>query len=120
MDLPQVNLGLVLSLHTHIPLNFKLVLGSINDVVTLKNLVAEIKAFGITKSLFILDRGFYSENNIEEMNSEKIEFVLPLPSGIKIGNGLICETNRDIENPVEADMVIKRAEFRFDFWIFNQ
>jgi len=43
------------------------------------------------------------------MNSEKIEFVLPLPFGIKIGNGWISETNRDIENPVEADMVIKKA-----------
>lgn len=50
------NLGLVLSLHRHLPLYFKLFPGSINDVVTLKNLVAEVKAFGITKSLFILDR----------------------------------------------------------------
>jgi len=39
LDLPQVNLGLVLSLHRHIPLYFKLFPGSINDVVTLKNLV---------------------------------------------------------------------------------
>jgi len=102
LDLPQVNLGLVLSLHRHIPLYFKLFPGSINDVVTLKNLVAEIKAFGITKSLFILDRGFYSENNIKEMNSEKIDFILPLPFGIKVGKGLISETNRDIENPINA------------------
>ena len=102
LDLPQVNLGLVLSLHRHIPLYFKLFPGSINDVVTLKNLVAEIKAFGIRNSLFILDRGFYSESNIKEMNSEKIEFILPLPFGIKIGKGLISETNRDIENPVNA------------------
>ena len=102
LDLPQVNLGLVVSLHRHIPLYFKLFPGSINDVVTLKNLVVEIKAFGIMKSLFILDRGFYSENNIKEMNSEKIDFILPLPFGIKIGKGLISETNRDIENPINA------------------
>ena len=76
LDLPQVNLGLVLSIHRHMPLYFKLFPGSINDVVTLKNLVAEIKSFGITKSLFILDRGFYSENNIKEMDSEGIDFIL--------------------------------------------
>jgi len=89
-------------------LNFKLVPGSINHVVTLKNLVAEIKAFSITKSLFILDRGFYRNSNIKEMNSEKIEFILPLhlPSDRK---GWISETNRDIENHVEADMVIEKA-----------
>lgn len=102
LDLPQVNLGLVLSLHRHIPLYFKLFPGSINDVVTLKNLVAEIKSFGITRSLFILDRGFYSENNISEMSKEGIDFILPLPYTVNLGKGLISETNKDIENPANA------------------
>jgi transposase len=102
MDLPQVNLGLVLSLHRHLPLYFKLFPGSINDVVTLKNLVAETKAFGINKSLFILDRGFYSENNIKELSKENIDFILPLPFSVTIGKGLISETNRDIEDPTNA------------------
>ena len=102
LDLPQVNLGLVLSLNNHLPLYFKLFPGSISDVVTLKNLVAEVKAFGITKSLFILDRGFYSESNIKEMASEKIDFILPLPFSVNIGKCLISETNRDIENPANA------------------
>jgi transposase len=102
LDLPQVNLGLVLSLHRHLPLYFKLFPGSINDVMTLKNLVAEVKAFGITKSLFILDRGFYSENNIKELSNEQIDFILPLPFSVNIGKGLISETNKDIENPANA------------------
>jgi transposase len=102
LDLPQVNLGLVLSLHRHLPLYFKLFPGSINDVVTLKNLVAEVKAFGVEKSLFILDRGFYSENNIKELSNEKIDFILPLPFSVNIGKGLISETNKDIENPANV------------------
>lgn len=102
LDLPQVNLGLVLSLHRHLPIYFKLFPGSINDVVTLKNLVVEVKAFGITKSLFILDRGFYSEDNLKEMTKEKIDFILPLPFSVNIGKGLISETNKDIENPANA------------------
>jgi transposase len=102
LDLPQVNPGLVLSLHRHLPLYFKLFSGSINDVVTLKNLVAEVKAFGITKSLFILDRGFYSESNIKELSNEGIDFILPLPFSINLGKGLISEIKRDIENPANA------------------
>jgi transposase len=102
LDLPQVNLGLVLSLNNHLPIYFKLFPGSVSDVVTLKNLVAEVKSFGITKSLFILDRGFYSESNIREMASEHIDFILPLPFSVNIGKGLISETNRDIENPANA------------------
>jgi len=102
LDLPQVNLGLVLSLNRHLPLYFKLFPGSINDVTTLKNLVSEVKSFGIMKSLFILDRGFYSENNIKELSSEQIDFILPLPFSVNIGKGLISETNREIENPANA------------------
>jgi len=102
LDMPQVNLGLVLSLHRHLPLYFKLFPGSINDVATLKNLVAEVKAFGITKSLFILDRGFYSENNIKELSNEKIDFIIPLPFSVNIGKELISETNNGIENPANA------------------
>ena len=68
----------------------------------MKNLVVEVKAFGITKSLFILDRGFYSENNIREMTKEEIDFILPLPFSVNLGKGLISETNKDIENPANA------------------
>jgi transposase len=102
IDLPQVNLGLVTSVHRQIPLYFKLFPGSVNDVTTLKNLIAEVKSFGISKSLFILDRGFYSESNVVEMASEGIDFIMPLPFGVKIGKGLISETNREIENPAKA------------------
>lgn len=102
LDMPQVNLGLVLSLHRHLPLFFKLFPGSINDVITLKNLVSDVKSFGIQKSLYILDRGFYSENNIKELSDENIDFILPLPFSVNIGKGLISETNKDIENPANA------------------
>jgi len=85
-----------------LPIYFKLFPGSINDVVSLKNLVAEVKAFGIAKSLFILDRRFYSENNIKEMSREKIDFIIPLPFSFNIGKGLVSEKNADIENPANA------------------
>jgi len=102
LDLPQVNVGLVHSIQRQIPLYYKIFPGSINDVVTLDNLIAEIKAFGISKCMLILDRGFYSESNIIEMNSLGIDFVIPMPFSVKIGKGLISETNNDIENPVNA------------------
>jgi transposase len=108
LDLPPVNLGLVLSIYRKIPLYFKLFPGSINDVVTLKNLVAEIKAFGISKSLFILDRGFYSESNIMEMIAEGVDFILPLPFGIKIGKALSARPTRISRiQPMPKGLVVK-------------
>jgi len=102
LDLPQINLGLVMSIGRKIPIYYKIFPGSINDVVTLKNLIIELKSSGVDSCRFILDRGFYSQNNINEMLKENIEFVIPLPFNVKAGKFLISETNKDIFNPNNA------------------
>ena len=79
MDLPQVNLGLVVSLKSRMPLLLKLFPGSVTDVVTLRNLAEEARSIGIADCMFILDRGFYSEGNIELLKEAGIDFIMPLP-----------------------------------------
>ena len=66
------------------------------DVVTLRNLAAEARSIGIGECMFIIDRGFYSEGNIEMLKEAKIDFIMPLPFGRKVGKGLISETNTSI------------------------
>ena len=102
LDLPQINLGLVMSILQRIPIYYKIFPGSINDVVTLKNLIAELKSSGVNSCQFVLDRGFYSQSNVNEMLNEDIEFVMPLPFNVNAGKFLISETNKDILNPVNA------------------
>ncbi len=102
VDLPQVNLGLVLSVSRKIPIYHKVFPGSITDVVTLKNLVLEVKALGVRDCVFILDRGFYSESNVLEMLSERVDFVMPLPFTTRVGRESISETNFDIESVANA------------------
>lgn len=102
LELPQINLGLVMSMERKIPIYYKIFPGSITDVVTLKNLIADIKASGVRSCQFILDRGFYSQSNVNEMIKEGIEFVLPLPFNVKAGKFLISETNKEIINPANV------------------
>lgn len=102
MDLPQVNLGLVVSLETKMPLLLKLFPGSLTDVVTLRNLAEEARSIGIVDCMFIIDRGFYSEGNIEMLKAAKIDFIMPLPFGRKVGKGLISETNASIADAENA------------------
>jgi len=104
MDLPQVNLGLVVSLKSRMPLLLKLFPGSVTDVVTLRNLAEEARSIGIVDCVFILDRGFYSEGNIELLKDAGIDFIMPLPFGRKVGKGLISETNANITNAENARM----------------
>jgi transposase len=54
MDLPQVNLGLVVSLESRKPL-LNLFPGSVTDVVTLHNLIEEARSTGIADCMFIPD-----------------------------------------------------------------
>jgi transposase len=104
LDLPQVNLGLVVSLESRLPLLFKLFPGSVTDVVTLRNLAEEARCLGIGNCMFILDRGFYSEGNISLLKEAGIEFIMPLPFGRKVGKGLISETNASILDAENARM----------------
>jgi len=107
--IPQVNLGLVMSTKRKIPVYHKIFPGSVNDVVTLKNLVAEVKAFGVEDALFILDRGFYSESNIVEMTENGIDFVIPLPFRLRIAKDLLSGTNRRIAGPEHGGRFGKRV-----------
>ena len=100
--LPQTNLGLVMSLDRKLPIYQKLFPGSVNDVSTLSNLVAEVKNLGVKDCLFVLDRGFYSESNLMEMLNEGVDFIMPLPFSTKSGKGSISETNLEIDSPENA------------------
>lgn len=102
--LPQFNVGLVYSLTNLNPIYFKIFPGTINDVVTLMNLMDEIKAMGVNESLFILDRGFYSIDNIKEMLTGNVDFIMPIPFNVNLAKQFISETNRLIEDPANGRM----------------
>lgn len=75
-DMEQVNLGLVIGRSTR-PLFYDVYPGSIPDVKTLLNILSILRRNGITDVILVLDRGFYAEYNIREM--ERFSFIMPLP-----------------------------------------
>jgi transposase len=74
MHLPQINLALLCSADTGLPTMIKSVPGSVRDVKTICNTISELD---IEKKILIMDRGFFSENVIEKLESLKIKYVLP-------------------------------------------
>lgn len=72
---PQVRLMLIYSLDNHMPAYFRFLTGSLTDVsaVTLT-----IKEAGIKNSILIGDKGFYSEDNVKELEQEHVKYILPL------------------------------------------
>lgn len=72
---PQINLFLLFSLDRMHPIFYRLVPGSIKDV---SSLLLSMKESGVKDIILVGDKGFYSSNNINELETEKIRYVLPL------------------------------------------
>jgi transposase len=87
-SLPQINFGVVYGEPENLPLLYDLYPGSIPDVTTFKNLKKRLDSIASLKTLFVLDRGFYSTNNLELL-SDLGTFIIPLPNRIKVAKELL-------------------------------
>ncbi len=93
-DLPQVNLSLIVDKELGIPLMYDVYPGSIVDVSTLKNTIKKINAQGVEDYTLIMDRGFFSTANIEELVSSNLSFIIPPASTLKSVKESISPTSR--------------------------
>jgi transposase len=83
LNLPQVNLSLIVDKDLGIPVMCDLYPGSIVDVSTLKNTIKKLGSLGIRNYTLIMDQGFFSMANIEELVSSNLSFIIPPASTLK-------------------------------------
>jgi hypothetical protein len=69
------HIALFCSCDSGIPVMIRSIPGSVNDVKTLELSLKEVDMDG---KILLLDRGFISENNYEDLLSRKIQFIMPL------------------------------------------
>jgi len=101
--LPQINIGIMCSRETGLPLFYQVYPGSIVDVTTLFNTLKYIKLYQIKDVLLVLDRGFCSKNNIKELNGcEGIKFLQPLSFSLKAVKSAIKSVARSIKQAKSA------------------
>ena len=96
--LPQINLGVVYGEPSGLPLLYTPYPGSIHDVTTLKKLITELRVLSLQKTVFVLDKGFYSLTNLRHM--ERMSHIIPLPIRNKKEQQLV-ETHSDSIHAVE-------------------
>lgn len=82
--LPQINLALVYSQKTILPVCYRKLPGNISDVKTVNNLLKELDYLDIRKINLVMDRGFYSENNINEMFRQHHKFLIGARLSLKM------------------------------------
>lgn len=99
-DLPQLNLSMIVDKQCGIPVMYDVYPGSIVDVSTLKNTVQKIESFGVKDFKLILDRGFFSMENVQELvDDAQVSFVIPASFSLKKIKQLMTQAKKDIDHP---------------------
>lgn len=81
--LPQINLALLLGESTRLPAYYRKLPGNITDVKTLENLLKDIDFLQLDKVKIVMDRGFYSEANINRLFHDHHKFLIGVKTSLK-------------------------------------
>jgi len=81
--LPQINIALLFGEESNLPFYYRKLAGNIPDVKTVKNLLADMDFFGYSKIKLVMDRGFYSEENINDLYKNRLKFLIATKVSLK-------------------------------------
>ena len=98
--LPQINLAMLFGQNSRLPAYYRRMQGNISDVATLKTTLKNLDFLGAKRRLhFILDRGFYSEGNVDELLERHHHFTMAVPSGRRWVEAIIDRHYETIADP---------------------
>ncbi|MBK5251227.1 MAG: IS1634 family transposase [Peptostreptococcaceae bacterium] len=81
--LAQINLALLFGETSNLPFYYRKLPGNIPDVKTLKNLLADMDFLGFAKVKLVMDRGFYSEDNVNALYQNHLKFLMATKVSLK-------------------------------------
>ncbi len=98
---PIFNVSLVFDKSHQIPLLYEEYPGSINDVSQFSYMVDKVKEYEYENIGFILDRGYFSEENIRYMEENNYAFIIMVKGRKKLVSSLV-EANRNTFETVRS------------------
>jgi Transposase len=98
-DLEQINLTLLTSRGSGLPIWYQMLPGSMSDRVILDHVLSMMKKMEVPKFTFVGDRGFYSEHNLELLSTNGYKFTIPVPSTVGWQKKLIAEHRDTLVRP---------------------
>lgn len=94
--LPQINLLLIFGEKSGLPFYYRKLAGNIPDSKTVKHLLEDLDILGFGKTKFVMDRGFYSEDNINGLYREHVKFLVGVKLSLKFIKRHLDEIYDDI------------------------
>ena len=98
-NLEQVNLGLLTSVASGLPMWFAMTPGSMSDKAVLEYVLKMLSKLGAKKFTFFGDRGFYSEYNLRLITKKGHRFTIPVPSTVGWQKKMIAEHKQSLLSP---------------------
>jgi len=74
--LAQINLALLFGEQSRLPFYYRKLSGNIPDVKTIQELIKELNILGYSKIKLVMDRGFYSAENINDLFKNHYKFIV--------------------------------------------
>ena len=82
-SLPQINLAMLFGEESCLPVYYRKLAGNIADVKTIRNLLADIEFLQLEEVSLVMDRGFYSEENIHALYEKQYSFIIAAKTSLK-------------------------------------
>lgn len=94
---PIINLSMAYDTQNKVPLFYEEYPGSINDVSQFQSMVAKAQGYGYKNIGFILDRGYFSKENIEYMDACGYSFVMMVKGMASFVSELVLSRQGEFE-----------------------
>jgi len=94
--LPQINLALLFGEASQLPVYFRKLPGNIADVKTLQKLLSDLAFLHFDKVKLVMDRGFYSEENINALYQKHYKFLIAGRTSLKFVQQKLNEVRADM------------------------
>ena len=89
--LPQINLALVFGEESRLPFYYRKLAGNVPDVKTIQELLRELDVLGYEKVKLVMDRGYYSAENINTLFKKHLKFLCGTSSALSFAKEYIRE-----------------------------
>ena len=97
--MPQLNLAMLFGQKGRLPVYFQRTPGNITDVTTVHNLLKTFKALEIKSLNYVMDKGFYSKKNVDDLLASRDGFILSIPLNNKWVQHAIDDIYETVHGP---------------------
>lgn len=119
--LPQINLALLYGEESMLPVYYRKLAGNITDVKTIENLLKDVDFLKLEKLKLVMDRGFYSEKNINDLMKHHHKFLIGAKTSLKIVSNRLDKIRTDFVTRFNYNSELKLYVMSFmEEWDYSE